>query len=57
MTEIYKIKNNYSPPIKHNLFQVHKNILNLRNFRELVNHNKKTLNFKNFELEGTVCLG
>ena len=57
MKEIYKIKNNYSPPIKHNLFQVHKNILNLRNFRELVNHNKKTLNFKNFELEGTVSLG
>ena len=41
MTKIYKIKNNYAPPIMHNLFQFYKNTFNLKNFRELVNHNKK----------------
>ena len=44
MTEIYKIKKNYAPPIMHHLFQFSENTFNLRNFRELATHNKKTLN-------------
>ena len=45
MTEIYKIKNNYAPPIMHHLFQFRENTFNLRNFRELATHNKKTSNY------------
>ena len=48
MTEIYKIKNNYAPPIMHHLFQFRENTFNLRNFREIATHNKKT---SNYELE------
>ena len=35
MKEIYKIKNNYAPPIMHHLFQFRENTFNLRNFREI----------------------
>ena len=45
MTEIYKIANNYAPPIMHHLFQFCENTFNLRNFRELATHNKKTSNY------------
>ena len=45
MTEIYKIKNNYAPPIMHHLFQFRENTFNLRNFREIATHNKKTSNY------------
>ena len=48
MTEIYKIKNNYAPPIMHHLFQFHGNTFSLRNFREIATRNKKT---SNYELE------
>ena len=43
MTEIYKIKNNYPPPIMHHLFQFRENTLNLRDFREIPTRNKKRL--------------
>ena len=52
MTEIYKIKTNPAPPILHHLFQFHENTvikkfnLNLRNFRELLTHDKKASNYK-----------
>ena len=46
MTEMYKIKNNYAPPIMHHLFQFRENTFNLRNFRELATHNKKTSNYR-----------
>ena len=45
MTKIYKIKNNYAPPIMHHLFQFRENTFNLRNFREIATHNKKTSNY------------
>ena len=45
MKEIYKIKNNYAPPIMHHLFQFRENTFNLRNFREIATHNKKTSNY------------
>ena len=45
MTEIYKIKDNYAPPIMHHLFQFRENTFNLRNFREIATHNKKTSNY------------
>ena len=45
MTEIYKIKNNYPPPIKLHLFQFHENTFNLENFKELATHKKKTSNY------------
>ena len=45
MTEIYKTKNNYAPPIMHHLFQFSENTFNLRNFRKLATHNKNTLNY------------
>ena len=45
MAEIYKIKNKYAPPIMHHLFQFRQNTFNLRNFRELGTHNKKTSNY------------
>ena len=45
MTEIYKIKNNYAPPIKLHLFQFHENTFNLENFKELTTHKKKTSNY------------
>ena len=45
MTEIYKIKNNYAPPIMHHLFQFRENTFNLRNFRELWTLNKKASNY------------
>ena len=45
MTEIYKIENNYVPPIIHHLFQFRENTFNLRNFREIATHNKKTSNY------------
>ena len=45
MTEIYKIKNNYAPPIMHYLFQFRENTFNSRNFREIATHNKKTSNY------------
>ena len=35
MTEIYKVKNNYPPPIMHHLFQFRENTFSLRNFREI----------------------
>ena len=35
MTEIYKVKNNYAPPIMHHLFQFRENTFSLRNFREI----------------------
>ena len=49
--EIYKIKTNLVPPILHNLFQFYENTLikkfdlSLRNFRELLTHDKKTSNY------------
>ena len=43
--EIYKIKNNYAPPIMHYLFQCRENCFNLRNFRALATLNKKTSNY------------
>ena len=46
MTEFYKIKNNYTAPIRHNLFQFRKNTFNLRNFREFATHNKKNSNYR-----------
>ena len=45
MTEIYKMKNNHTPPITHDLFQFGQNTFNLRNFRETATHNKKTSNY------------
>ena len=42
MTEIYKIKSNYTPPIMHHLLQFHENTSNLKNFREIATYNKKT---------------
>ena len=45
MTEIYKIKNNYTLPTTHHLFQFRENTFKLRNFRELATHNKKTSNY------------
>ena len=45
ITEIYKIKNNYAPPIMHHLFQFCGNTFNLRNFRDIANHNQKTSNY------------
>ena len=48
ITEIYKSKSKYAPPIMHHLFQFRKNTSNLRNFRELANRTKKT---SNYELE------
>ena len=51
MTEIYKVKTNPAPPILHHLFQFNENNLikkfnfNLRNFRELLTHDKKTSNY------------
>ena len=45
MTEIYKIKNNYAPPILHHLVQFRENTFNLRNFRELWTLNKKASNY------------
>ena len=45
MTEIYKIKNNYAPPIMHHLFQFRENTVNLKNSREIAAHNKKTSNY------------
>ena len=35
MTEIYKVKNNYAPPIMDHLFQFRENTFSLRNFREI----------------------
>ena len=35
MTEIYKVKNNYAPPIMHHLFQFRENTFSLKNFREI----------------------
>ena len=40
ITEIYKIKN-----IMHHLFQFCGNTFNLRNFRDIANHNQKTSNY------------
>ena len=41
----------------HQLFQLRENIFNLRNFRELATHNKKTSNCGlETELQGTVSL-
>ena len=45
MTDIYNIKNNFALPIMHHLFQFRENTFNLRNFRELATHNKKTSNY------------
>ena len=45
MTEIYKIKNNYAPPIMHHLFQFHRNTFSLRSFREIATRNKNTSNY------------
>ena len=45
MTEIYKIKDNYDPPIMHHLFQFRENTFNLINFRKIATHNKKTSNY------------
>ena len=45
LTDIYKIKNNFSPPIMHHLFHFRENTFNLRNLRELATHNKKTSNY------------
>ena len=45
MTEIYKIKSNYAPPIMHHWFKFRENTFNLRNFREIETHNKKTSNY------------
>ena len=51
MTEIYKVKTNPAPPILHHFFQFNENNLikklnfNLRNFRELLTHDKKTSNY------------
>ena len=42
MTEIYKIKDNYAPPIMQQLFQFRENTFHLRKITELVTHNKKT---------------
>ena len=46
MTEIYKIKNNYAPPIMPYLFQLRENPFSLRNFREIAAHNKKNSNYR-----------
>ena len=45
MTKIYKIKNNYVPPIMHHLFQFCENTFSLKNFSEIATHNKKTSNY------------
>lgn len=45
MTEIYNTKYNLAPPIMHHLRQFRENTFNLINFREPVNHNKKTSNY------------
>ena len=42
MTEIYKIKDNYAPPIMQQLFQFRENTFHLRKITELVTHYKKT---------------
>ena len=42
MMEIYKIKDNYAPPIMQQLFQFRENTFHLRKITELVTHNKKT---------------
>ena len=58
MPQVYKIINNYASPIMHHLFQSRENTFNLRNFREIDTHNKKTLNYGlETELQGTVFLG
>ena len=44
MMDIYKLKNNYAPPIMHHLFQFCKNIFNLKNFREFATHHQKNSN-------------
>ena len=46
MTEVYKTKNIYAPPIMHHLFQFRENSFSLRNFREFSTHKKKTLNYR-----------
>ena len=43
MTKICKVKNNLAPPIIHHQFR--ENTFNLRNFRELAIHNKKTSSY------------
>ena len=51
MTEIYKVKINPAPPILRHLLQFNGNSLikkfnlNLRNFRELLTHDKKMSNY------------
>ena len=45
MTEIHKIKSNYTPPIMHHLFQFRGNNFHLKEFREIATHNKKTSNY------------
>ena len=45
MTEIYKIKNNYAPPIMHHLFQFRENTFNLSDFREIPTRNKKAATY------------
>ena len=45
MTELYKFKNNYAPPIMHHLFQFRENTFNLWNFGELATHSNKTSNY------------
>ena len=53
MTEIYKIKNNYAPPIMHHLSQFRQNNFNSRNFREMTTHHKKP---SNYGLETVSCM-
>ena len=45
VTEVYKIKNNYAPSIMDHLFQFREHTFNLRNFKEIACHNKKTSNY------------
>ena len=51
ITEIFKIKNGCTPPIRHSLHQFQENTFNLRNFREIVTEKK---NFVNYGIETVI---
>ena len=44
MTKIYKIKNDYDPPLTHSLFTSWETTFNLRNFHEIITEKKNTVN-------------
>ena len=45
MTEVYKILNGISPPIKNSLFQFRCNTINIRNSQEIYTKNRRTVRY------------